>query len=297
MPKVSVILPNYNHSSYLNSRIDSILNQKFQDFELIILDDFSNDNSRELIEKYKENPKISHIVFNDKNSGSTFLQWEKGLRLAIGELIWIAESDDIAHPNFLAYHINKFSEIPNLGISFSASSWIDAQDQIIHETEHEYEFTKNGKDLLIEEFAKGNLIYNASTAVFKKQLVGLDLLKNTTQYKYCGDWLFWASMCTNCLVHRGADRLNKFRRHQGNVSFKSETAGLQFSEGFRVLNHIFSLVKIPFIKKQKILIGWILKLYKADLPKKSTFLNDLPAIAKIWYCLAPFFVFLQKIKH
>lgn len=71
MPKVSVIIPNYNHSSYLKERIDSILNQTFQNFEVIILDDCSTDNSKEIIELYRDHTKVSHIVYNEKNSGST----------------------------------------------------------------------------------------------------------------------------------------------------------------------------------------------------------------------------------
>ncbi len=71
-PFVSVILPNYNHAKYLPQRIESILNQTYQNFELIILDDCSSDNSREVIERYKDNPRISKIIFNEKNSGSRF---------------------------------------------------------------------------------------------------------------------------------------------------------------------------------------------------------------------------------
>ena len=100
-PKVSVIVPNYNHASYLKQRIDSILNQTFQDFEVIILDDCSTDNSLEVLSHYKNHNKVSHCVFNDTNSGSTFKQWDKGIQLAKGEWIWIAESDDWAEPEFL----------------------------------------------------------------------------------------------------------------------------------------------------------------------------------------------------
>jgi len=50
MPKVSVIVPNYNHAPYLKQRIDSILAQSYQDFELILLDDCSTDNSREMLD-------------------------------------------------------------------------------------------------------------------------------------------------------------------------------------------------------------------------------------------------------
>ena len=55
---VSVIVPNYNHASYLVERIESILNQTYQDFELILLDDCSTDDSREVLLKYKDNPKV-----------------------------------------------------------------------------------------------------------------------------------------------------------------------------------------------------------------------------------------------
>ena len=82
MPKVSVIVPNYNHAPYLKRRIDSILNQTYQDFELILLDDCSTDNSAEVLNEYASNPKVSHVVINEINSGSTFKQWDKGFALA-----------------------------------------------------------------------------------------------------------------------------------------------------------------------------------------------------------------------
>jgi len=111
MLTVSVIIPNYNHSKFLRKRINSVLDQTFQKFEVIILDDCSSDNSKEIIEEYRFNNKISHIVYNDINSGSTFKQWEKGIQLAIGDLIWIAESDDWCEPNFLSILVNAFSKM------------------------------------------------------------------------------------------------------------------------------------------------------------------------------------------
>lgn len=98
---VSVIIPNYNHAAYLRQRIDSVLSQSFDDFELILLDDCSTDNSREVLESYWQHPKLSHLIYNETNSGSVFRQWQKGIDLAKGEFIWIAESDDYAHPQFL----------------------------------------------------------------------------------------------------------------------------------------------------------------------------------------------------
>src|SRR6185437_11651861 len=101
IPKVSVIVPNYNHGEYLNKRIDSILNQTYQDFEVIILDDCSTDNSKEIIGQYAANQKVRHVIFNEANSGSVFKQWKKGLQLSKGEYIWMAETDDFCEIAFL----------------------------------------------------------------------------------------------------------------------------------------------------------------------------------------------------
>ena len=80
--KVSVIVPNYNHAIFLYRRLDSILRQTYSDFEIIILDDCSTDGSRNIIEQYRSNPKVSNIIYNETNSGTGFMQWVKGLRTA-----------------------------------------------------------------------------------------------------------------------------------------------------------------------------------------------------------------------
>ena len=102
-PLVSVVIPNYCHSKYLEQRIESVINQTYKNIEIIILDDCSPDEgaSKAVIEKYRNKPLISHIVYNEVNSGSTFKQWNKGIVLAKGELVWIAESDDFAKETML----------------------------------------------------------------------------------------------------------------------------------------------------------------------------------------------------
>lgn len=101
-PLVSVIVPNYNHASFLVERLESIYNQTYKNIEVILLDDCSTDNSREILSYYAK--KYAHktiTLFNDVNSQRVFRQWNKGLNVAKGELIWIAESDDYCELDFL----------------------------------------------------------------------------------------------------------------------------------------------------------------------------------------------------
>ena len=65
---VSIIVPSYNHAQFLEERIESILNQDFHNFEVILLDDLSSDNSAEILKKYQNHPKVSHCIINEKNS-------------------------------------------------------------------------------------------------------------------------------------------------------------------------------------------------------------------------------------
>ena len=120
-PLVSVIIPNYCHAQYLDQRIQSVLNQTYQNFEVIILDDCSPDDgaSKAVIEKYRDNTHVSQIVYNEVNTGSTFKQWEKGFLIAKGELIWIAESDDYCELNLLEELVALYAKYPNCSFVLS----------------------------------------------------------------------------------------------------------------------------------------------------------------------------------
>ena len=130
-PTVSVIVPNYNHSAYLSLRIDSILKQSYVDFELILLDDCSSDSSREILLSYESEPRVSHVIFNETNSGTTFKQWEKGISLARGRYIWIAESDDFADVDFLKVTIEALDQNPNAVIAYTGSQMVDDKGEFM----------------------------------------------------------------------------------------------------------------------------------------------------------------------
>lgn len=291
MPQVSVILPNYNHAPYLKQRIESILNQTLQDFELILLDDASIDDSLQILNQYTNHPKVTFYKFNDQNSGSTFHQWQKGLEMAKGKFIWIAESDDFAEINFLEKCIETFTDNEDLGICYSASNWVNSKNEIIHVPSHENESlgTLNGNRLIMNEFAKGCLIYNASAAVFKKELVQKVDFGRLVTFKLCGDWFFWIQILQNSKLIRLPLRLNNFRQHSNSVSTLANKIGLQFTEGAKIKNYIQDNFKIPFWQKRKIEMLWALKIKLNQVIESNKALSNFNFEVKFWYYLLKMF--------
>ena len=149
MPTVSVIVPNYNHAPFLKQRIDSILRQTYQDFELILLDDCSTDGSREIMESYRNNPHVSHIVYGESNSGSAFRQWDKGIALAKGEWIWVAESDDYCEPFFLERLMGEVARVPDCVLAYAPPGGSIKQGKKLWDTPHSDQVNiYNGQDFI-----------------------------------------------------------------------------------------------------------------------------------------------------
>lgn len=240
-PLVSVIIPNYCHEQYLDERIQTILNQTYQNFELIILDDCSTDNSKDVINKYANNPHISHIVFNEINSGSTFIQWEKGFKLSQGEYIWIAESDDSSDSRFLEKLVSTFQNNSNNILSFCCSMVIDNHGipkDIIQK--QRFNKTISGITFIKRYLSRDNIIYNASSVIFKKNaLYSID--KDYMKYKASGDWLFWIEICKLGDITMIDLPLNNFRKHHYNITERHKCNGIQQYENKLIYNKLNSL--------------------------------------------------------
>ena len=199
IPIVSVILPNYNHALFLSKRIDSILAQTYQNFELIILDDCSTDNSVEIIETYQAKfPEKITFIQNDTNSGSPFVQWNKGVAIAKGKYIWIAESDDFCTPDLLEKSLEILQNNPTVGLVYCNSARIDENEQIFGYTadwtkndkqlDWENGFVAEGKMFVQTYLARACIISNASAVVFRKDFF-VQIGKADTTFKMSADWL------------------------------------------------------------------------------------------------------------
>ena len=239
-PKVSVIIPNYNHEKYLDERIQSVLNQSYKDFEVIILDDVSKDNSREVIEKYRGNTHVSHIVYNTENSGSTFKQWAKGFSLAKGELIWIAESDDSCSHELLQKLVNEFEKDKELVLAYSLSMFIDEHGNQ-HKPANNVKRTVHldGKDYIQRYMEFGKHIKNASCALFRKD-VAVNLNQIYTHYKGSGDRMFWILIAEQGRVAIVNELLNYFRRYSSTTTSKMTLNGTNHKEELETYHYLCS---------------------------------------------------------
>ncbi|MEO6523091.1 MAG: glycosyltransferase family 2 protein [Mucilaginibacter sp.] len=260
MPKISVIVPNYNHERFLKLRIESILNQTFQDFEIIILDDCSTDDSKQIIEQYRGNPKVTKIVYNQQNSGSTFKQWQAGIALAKGEWLWIAESDDYAKSDFLESLIQLTEEYHNVGIAFSNSYKIDQDRQTEALPEYITSSYKHGIIEVRERLCHYNIITNASSCIISREIAA-KASKNLHKYKACGDWIFYTRILQHTNLAYSPRKLNYYRWHQSSVSFSASKSGVYVTEGVNVMDNIdYNMVEFSLREFMSLCKGWLSKI-------------------------------------
>ena len=250
MPTVSVIVPNYNHAAYLQQRIESILEQTFQDYELILLDDCSTDNSRTILEGYRDNPHVTHIVYNSTNSGSPFHQWAKGVALAQGEWVWIAESDDWAEPELLDTLLTAVRQHPSCGIVYGLArrmrNGIEPWTTPATGSVTSYSGADFAKKLIF-----GNVIYNVSMALIHRDLLTQVDMTSLGTLRLCGDWMLYAELCAITDVLEVSRIVSNYRMHDCNTSSQVYREGGALTEGMKVigyLSHTFHISPIRYAR-------------------------------------------------
>jgi glycosyltransferase involved in cell wall biosynthesis len=121
-------MPNHNYGRYIEKAVDSILSQTISDWELIIIDDGSTDNSIALLEKYKSNPKIK--IIEQENKGLNITN-NVAIRLARGKYIVRVDADDFIDENFLLVLANTLDQKPDIGLVYPDFYHIDLNGNII----------------------------------------------------------------------------------------------------------------------------------------------------------------------
>lgn len=308
-PLVSIIVPNYNHAAYLEKRLDSIFIQTFDDYEVIVLDDASTDNSCNVIARYQDSAKLKTIV-NDVNSGNTFKQWNLGVNNAGGDYVWVAESDDFANPELLDTLVKVLNDNQNVGIGYCQSYYVDENDEILgshlndllklDQTLWRRPFILSGKYLLEKYMVSLNVIPNASAVIFRKDIFqGIGGAVENMQL--CGDWMTWSKILLNTDVAFVSKPMNYFRIHNSTVRKRIHYKTIYLIEYLQVVKFIFENVivngQVRNESLRQILKRWIRiclnQSGKIDRAEFSKIFNDVKDI--FGYGHAFLFIFIGTI--
>lgn len=238
---VSVIVPNYNHAMYLEKRLESIYLQSYKNIEVILLDDCSSDNSLEILQKYHDMyPKITKLVTNTVNSKSVFNQWRRGISMARGEYIWIAESDDWCDHDFIEKMLQGLQN-DMVMLAFAKSKFMK-NGICINETEKylsdckEFNWGKNfwasAHELVNYAFARKNIIPNVSSMIFKNHpdIINNDMVVAWDNLRLCGDWYFYLNIIRGGLVYYSSETTNYYRIHEKSTSLKIQSSPIFYME-------------------------------------------------------------------
>lgn len=226
MINVTIIIPSYNHSKFLLDRLKSISNQTYKNWEAIIIDDQSSDNSVQMIRSFLvENPNfnLKRFIINDVNSGSGYFSWQKGIELATTEYIWIAETDDYSESTFLEELVSILDINKEVSLAFSGSNYIE-NNRII------YDSVNRTKDLNVQindykvldssvflgRMPFNTYITNGSAVVFRKPKTGIPF--EVFSNRLCSDIFLWSHLLQNSSFVFLNKNLNFFRRHEGSTS-------------------------------------------------------------------------------
>ncbi|MBR2753953.1 glycosyltransferase family 2 protein [Candidatus Saccharibacteria bacterium] len=264
--KVSVVIPNYNYKKYLRKRIESILEQTYPIYELIILDDGSTDGSvaeiKKILKKHSfkllehnlannrgennysfKNEKLNvRFIINEKNSGKAISQWKKGFEVATGDFIWIAEADDLSSRKFLEKVMEGFKDA-EVVLSYAESMIISGMGLIIasnfrwsrdkEKTGHyEKSYVKDGAQEIEEIMAIRCTIPNVSAVVFRNdaKIPYKKYLGEALKFSQVGDWYFYSKILEHGKISYNRESLNKFRVHKESKTAKAKKGRSHYEE-------------------------------------------------------------------
>ncbi|MDK9694685.1 MAG: glycosyltransferase, partial [Sulfurimonas sp.] len=247
-PSVSVIVPFYNHESFIEERLDSILTQDIKDIEIIALDDCSSDASVARVQNYLTDSRIQ-LYLNKHNSGSPFKQWKKGIDIAKSDIVWIAEGDDSCSENFLSKLLPYFDD--------SLINIVSAKTEMINENgdiqldafkpyfdkaypkKFDSSYIKTGIKEVNEQLGAMCTLVNASGLLIRRSSFG-ETLNEAQNFKMCGDWLIYLECLKNGKIAYDIDATNYFRRHSASQVKKVEGTDVYFNERRLITEYVFS---------------------------------------------------------
>lgn len=205
-PQVSVVTPVYNAEEFLGETIESVLNQKYESFEYLLIDDCSTDNSAQLIKKYVDNDSRIKYIKLAENSGAAVAR-NTGLENAEGRYIAFIDSDDVWYPEKLAKQVH-FMNRNNEGFTYTKYE---------HMTEDgEVQGTPNFPDRLSYSGLLKNTAIACSTVVIDRQVIGDFRMPLVRKGQDTATWL--KILRNHDYAYLVDEVLNRYRGREGSLS-------------------------------------------------------------------------------
>ncbi len=251
--RFSFICASYNYADYIGDTIQSVINQDVDDWEFIVFDDGSSDNSVELIKKYCEKDSRVKLFTHENNQNKGLVSTLRAAcALADGDWIVFVESDDILKPNYLSEKINALNSCPEAKLIFSGVDILsskEVQENYVNIFNKRDECIKN--DFNISVLIRENIIPTFSCVMIKKDLfMSLNFDSPISQNI---DWWLWAQVLSNHKVLYVNKNLSVWRRHENSYITSIDTQKM-----YNFSHLIFSIV---FKSKFKILPKILLETY------------------------------------
>ncbi|MFC5196101.1 glycosyltransferase family 2 protein [Bizionia hallyeonensis] len=218
MSVLTVIMPVYNGEKFLKESLDSLLNQTFTDFTILVLNDNSTDKTSEILDAFiKQDSRIT-VITKTKNEGPANLRNE-GIERASTEFIALLDADDIALPTRFEKQLNFLKNNPNVGVCGTWFTFFGNKKEktVRHEVSH---------DALKVQFLHSCGIGNP-TVMFRKSV--LNGLRFEHQYVPAEDYGLWSQLIFKTQFHNIPESLLKYRWHDANIS-QTKEANLRKSE-------------------------------------------------------------------
>ena len=220
LPKVSIIVTNYNYSRFIVQTLRSVARQSYQNWECIVVDDLSTDDSRERIWRFideEEIPSGKFRVIERKTNGGQLSAFMEGFRVSVGEFVMMLDSDDILLNDFLQTHVEH--HLGNYPVAFTSSNQyqIDGKGAVVS-GDHADHQSKGALTLISRaSFQHGYWIWaTSSSMVFRSDMIRLILPDNDSIFRICVDYYLanFANLLGGSLLIPTIHGC--YRRHGGN---------------------------------------------------------------------------------
>lgn len=208
-PKVSVLIPTYNYARFLNEAIESVLNQTFTDFELVIVDNNSTDNTKEVVDKYSNDKRLRYYK-NETNIG-IIGNFNKCLEYANGDYIKYLMADDLFHKQLLEKFVAVMEEYPNVSLVTSYNEIFGTKKK---QRRTQFNNLHSGEEIIHECLmnGRGNMIGEPTSVMFRKKHLGSQGFN--PEYTALTDLNLWLRLLTKGDGFFIPEVLSYFRMHE-----------------------------------------------------------------------------------